>query len=160
MLKFLQFFIKFYKNGVAYSFTPGPFSHTSNVKFSIGCSQQGSPGQFYQGRIDDVRVWNVERSQAQIQSNLNTELTGSETGLVAYYTFNQGMPGGNNSTITSILDKTVNTYHGSFTNFAKTGTTSNFVVGKVANTIVTDNMLLYFSAILAIVSGLYLSIFR
>ena len=139
-------FIKFYKNGVAYSFTPGPFSHTSNVKFSIGCSQQGSPGQFYQGRIDDVRVWTVERTQAQIQANMNIELLGTETGLKAYYTFNQGIAGGNNAAITTVTDKTANALNGALTNFTKTGSTSNFIVGKVSSTLVTNSLVLNLDA--------------
>ena len=129
-------FIKFYKNGVAYSFTPGPFSHTSNVKFSIGCSQQGSPGQFYQGRIDDVRVWTVERTQAQIQANMNIELLGTETGLKAYYTFNQGIAGGNNAAITTVTDKTANALNGALTNFAKTGSSSNFVLASTSKLLI------------------------
>ena len=32
--------------------------------------------------FDDVRIWNVARSQAQIQANMNCTLTGHEAGLV------------------------------------------------------------------------------
>lgn len=39
------------------------------------------------GRIDDVRVWNYARTQSQIQSDMNTPLTGSESGLVGYWKF-------------------------------------------------------------------------
>ncbi|MBY0539776.1 hypothetical protein K2P56_05125 [Patescibacteria group bacterium] len=42
----------------------------------------------WDGKIDDVRIWNTERSPAQISSNYNIELTGSESGLVAYWKFN------------------------------------------------------------------------
>ncbi|MRX48552.1 LamG domain-containing protein [Pedobacter puniceum] len=139
-------YVKFYKNGVEYNFNPGPFLHSSNVKFSIGCSQQGAPGQFYQGRIDDVRVWSIERTQAQIQANMNTELSGSEIGLVAYYTFNQGISGGNNTAITTILDKTASAFNGTLTNFAKTGATSNFVVGTVPGNLITNGLVLNLDA--------------
>jgi len=37
------------------------------------------------GKIDDVRMWNVVRSQAEIKAKMNQTLTGNETGLVAYY---------------------------------------------------------------------------
>lgn len=40
------------------------------------------------GKIDDVRMWNVVRSQEEIQETIrsrNQPLTGNETGLVAYY---------------------------------------------------------------------------
>jgi hypothetical protein len=39
------------------------------------------------GEIDEFRVWNVERTASEITSNMNTSLSGSETGLVAYYNF-------------------------------------------------------------------------
>ena len=41
------------------------------------------------GNIDEVRVWDVARSHADIKSDMFRELAGSETGLVAYYNFNQ-----------------------------------------------------------------------
>ena len=37
------------------------------------------------GKIDEVRMWNVARTQAQIQANMNKTLEDNETGLVAYY---------------------------------------------------------------------------
>jgi len=37
------------------------------------------------GKIDEVRMWNVARTQAQIQANMDKSLTGNESGLVAYY---------------------------------------------------------------------------
>jgi len=59
--------------------------------FSIGSSSNIPVRQFYTGSIDDVRVRNVIRAQTEIQDNMNTELLGSETGLVAYYPLNQGI---------------------------------------------------------------------
>ena len=37
------------------------------------------------GKIDEVRVWNIVRSKAEIQSTMNDTLDGNENGLVAYY---------------------------------------------------------------------------
>lgn len=37
------------------------------------------------GKIDEVRVWNIVRSNAEIQSTMNDTLDGNENGLVAYY---------------------------------------------------------------------------
>jgi len=37
------------------------------------------------GKIDEVRMWNVARTQAEIQETMNDTLSGDETGLVAYY---------------------------------------------------------------------------
>lgn len=41
------------------------------------------------GNIDEVRLWDVARTGDQIRETMFTELSGSETGLVAYYDFNQ-----------------------------------------------------------------------
>lgn len=108
--------------------SPSSPNVASAANFRIGSTNNG---EYFKGSIDDVRIWNVARTQAQIQANMNTELLGNEVGLKAYYTFNQGIAGGNNATITTISDKTSNALNGTLMNFAKTGTTSNFVQGKV-----------------------------
>ena len=36
----------------------------------------------YHGRLDEFRIWNIARSQAQIQANLGKPLTGGETNLL------------------------------------------------------------------------------
>jgi hypothetical protein len=38
--------------------------------------------------VDEVRIWNTARSEADIAANMDNELTGTETGLVAYYNLN------------------------------------------------------------------------
>ena len=134
--------MKFYKNGVAFTLSSGIGIPSSAKKFGIGCSQQGSPNQFFQGKISEVRVWNVERSQAQIQANMNTELTGEETGLVAYYPFKQGKPHQNNTTITTLFDE-VGTNNGTITNFALTGTSSNFTFGKIQSRVPRNNLVMH-----------------
>jgi hypothetical protein len=106
--------------------------------FTIG-SVVDPYGQFYTGSIDDVRVWNVARSQTEIQNNMNSELSGTETGLVAYYPFNQGVAAGDNTSITTVTDKTANALNGNLNNLAKTGATSNFVTGKVSSPIITKS---------------------
>ncbi len=47
-------------------------------------------GEWYKGIIDDVRIWNIARTQQQIQDNMHKELTGVETGLVSYWKLNEG----------------------------------------------------------------------
>ncbi len=42
------------------------------------------------GRIGEVRVWNTERTQEEIQANMNIELTGDEEGLLGYWKFDEG----------------------------------------------------------------------
>ncbi len=42
----------------------------------------------FQGAIDEVRLWNVARTQPEIQGSMNIELTGSELGLAGYWNVN------------------------------------------------------------------------
>ena len=39
------------------------------------------------GRIDELRMWNDVRTQAEIKANMHTELSGNESNLIAYYKF-------------------------------------------------------------------------
>lgn len=41
--------------------------------------------EFFDGNISDVRIWNTIRTATQIRDNMNQQLTGSESGLVAYF---------------------------------------------------------------------------
>jgi hypothetical protein len=52
--------------------------------------REGPSWNMYDGALDEVRLWNVARTQAQIQSAMNAELLGTETGLRAYWKFNEG----------------------------------------------------------------------
>ncbi|MBE9220315.1 LamG-like jellyroll fold domain-containing protein, partial [Dolichospermum flos-aquae] len=72
----------------------------------------------FAGQIDDVRIWNVARTQAQIQANYNQQLVGNETGLAGYWNFNE--PSGSTA-----LDKTINGNNGNIigaTHVNQTGT--------------------------------------
>lgn len=93
----------------------------------IGKSNWGDPNA--NAVFDELRIWNTALSPTQIQASMNTELIGNETGLVAYYNFNEGIPAGNNAGITTLIDKTANANNGTLQNFALSGLTSNWVAG-------------------------------
>ena len=61
---------------------------SGNLTFGVGLVSQGS--YFINGAMDDLRIWNVERSQAEINNNMNVELAGNEAGLIGYWRFNEG----------------------------------------------------------------------
>jgi chitodextrinase len=44
----------------------------------------------YVGGLDEIRMWNIVRTQAQIQTQMSSAIPPSETGLVAYWRFNEG----------------------------------------------------------------------
>jgi len=50
----------------------------------------GGTSEFLAGSLDEVRIWNVARTQAQIRQWMHRELNGNENGLVACYRFDHG----------------------------------------------------------------------
>ncbi|MBK8965958.1 MAG: HYR domain-containing protein [Lewinellaceae bacterium] len=104
----------------------------ANVPLGIGWSNDF--GRYFRGTMDDCRIWNVARTQAEIQAYMNGALTGSESNLVAYYNFNQGIAGGNNAGLTTLTDLATSlggSNNGTLTNFALSGTTSNWATGTI-----------------------------
>ncbi len=87
-----------------------------------------SPGlnTFFEGTIDEVKIWNINRTQAQIKGYKNCEIP-VLTNLQAYYQFNQGTAGSNNAGVTSLTDVSGNGRTGTLQNFALNGATSNWV---------------------------------
>ncbi|MBK9097731.1 MAG: choice-of-anchor D domain-containing protein [bacterium] len=61
--------------------------------------------QWFNGFIDEVRIWNVARSQLEIQNSMYKQLNNIEPGLVAYWQFDEG-------TGTITYDKTANANNG------------------------------------------------
>ncbi|MCX2432381.1 beta strand repeat-containing protein, partial [Pedobacter sp. GR22-10] len=69
------------------------YSGSGLTQFKIGGLSDGSTVtgalDYFDGNMDDFRVWNTARTQAQLSSNRTVELTGTETGLVLYYKLNE-----------------------------------------------------------------------
>jgi hypothetical protein len=70
-----------------------PLATTNSRPVVIG--RNGPPtspysGAYWEGKLDDVRIWNVARTSAQIAASYRTELSGPQTGLVANWRFNEG----------------------------------------------------------------------
>ncbi|MGE0079122.1 MAG: PKD domain-containing protein [Bacteroidales bacterium] len=122
---------KIYVNGhLTASSTITSYNSGSNT-LCIGRRSSGS--YLFNGRIDEVRIWNTIRSQADIINSRSTSFTNpaSISGLMAYYEFNQGTAAGDNTSITILADSSATSTNGTLTNFTlSTGNTnSNFVDG-------------------------------
>ena len=63
---------------------------TPASRLSIGYSPTFSSNGGFTGKIDEFRIWNVARSDAEIKATMNQRLTGKEAGLLVYYTFDEG----------------------------------------------------------------------
>jgi len=107
-----------------------PYIPPINLTSASSRSEEGKNP--YAGTVDEIRIWNKVRTSAEIKSSMCTELTGTESGLVAYYQFNQGVANGENTTINTLNDKTSNHFDGTLHNFGLNATaTSNWVNGFV-----------------------------
>jgi hypothetical protein len=120
-----------YVNGIqaGTSTNTGTIANDAGIALTIG-AWVGAGGSFSTSTIDEVRIWNTMRTCTEIRSTMNCELLGNETGLVAYYDFNQGTASGNNTGVTTLNDLAGTAENGSLLNFGLSGTTSNWVDGS------------------------------
>jgi hypothetical protein len=86
--------------GIAKIYINGVFDTSK----SVGSSVSNSTGNLYlgfnpvrgdfiapfKGIIDEVRIWNIARTESEIQSTLNQSLNGNEIGLIGYWQFDEG----------------------------------------------------------------------
>ncbi|MFT4535889.1 MAG: hypothetical protein ACI9P5_003259 [Saprospiraceae bacterium] len=86
------------------------------------------PDPYFNGKMKEVRVWNVHRTEAQINQWMNCELSGDEANLTAYHKMNQGIDGANNNGNDFQVNNFghLSNYGSIFHNFALNGTTSNW----------------------------------
>ena len=85
--------MKMYVGGVQQSQTNGVTSGivSSGTNLRIGARNAFGDYNYFNGQIDEVRVWNVARTQAQIDQYKGVALTGSESGLLAYYRLDENL---------------------------------------------------------------------
>lgn len=75
----------YYDHNTPINESPSP---DSNGNFFVGYYTNESP-YYFNGNIDELRIWNVLRSNEEIISNMQNELSGDESGLVSYWPFNE-----------------------------------------------------------------------
>lgn len=110
--------MKLYKNGALVDSTTGVAPHTAGNLIQIGAYDPAA--NLFQGKIDDVRLWDTVRTGAEILANMDSCLTGSETGLVALYNFEDGSG-------PTLTDLTSNGFNGTLLNM---DTIADWVTGK------------------------------
>ncbi|WP_177428681.1 LamG-like jellyroll fold domain-containing protein, partial [Candidatus Venteria ishoeyi] len=98
---------------------------------NLGAAYNGGSNyvEFFDGDLDEVRIWNTVRTTDQIRAYMNRDIPNptGETNLVAYYQFDYGQPDGTNTDMTEALDSSLNGHNGTLANFALTGSSSNYV---------------------------------
>lgn len=81
--------IKFYQNGVLQgTYTTPAISLGDNGPMTIGRQQPSACAcNNLDGSMDELRLWNVARTTAQIKAAMNINVPANSAGLVAYYKF-------------------------------------------------------------------------
>lgn len=78
-----------YLNGVEVAAQPLP-ALSAVVRTNNFIGRGTSPSSYANIIVDEMRIWSVARSRADVQSTMNLPLSGSEPGLKAYWNFNEG----------------------------------------------------------------------
>ncbi|MES2132737.1 MAG: LamG-like jellyroll fold domain-containing protein [Bacteroidota bacterium] len=118
--------VKAYIDG-AYEWTFATTLATTGTNNFIGKSNHLGNEQYFQGTIDELRVWNVARTQCELNTYKNCEIPTTATGLIANYHFNQGFDSNPNPSVTTLTDASGNSYTGTLSSFALNGPTSNWI---------------------------------
>gem|GEM_PF-5284272 len=98
--------------------TSGSVATPNNLKVLIGAhyTSGSTKTNFFNGKMDEIRFWNKALTQEEIELQFYEKLEGNETGLIAYYDFNDGIPAQDNTGNTTLTDLT-NTAEGTLNNF-------------------------------------------
>tara|TARA_B100000686_G_scaffold99865_1_gene107042 strand:+ start:61860 stop:69134 length:7275 start_codon:yes stop_codon:yes gene_type:complete len=85
--------VKLYRNGALVDSADA----MGNVKWSgapaemvLGNFPKDGAGHFFQGSIDEVRLWNIVRTKDQLKASREINLTGEEAGLIGYWRIDEG----------------------------------------------------------------------
>jgi hypothetical protein len=106
---------KIYVNGVLQTTTGGTDANyltavaPSSSSLQIGDSDNGgSTFGFFNGQLDEVKIYNIARTASQIQVDMGSTST-TDAGLVAYWNFEDDASGVNASTVTDLVSGTIGT---------------------------------------------------
>lgn len=82
-----------YVNGISQEFKDGEkkcnlMSSTTDI-FTIGGFTSGTVFNFI-GSLDEIRIWNIARTENEIRNNMGRQLAGDEEGLLVYYRLDEG----------------------------------------------------------------------
>ncbi len=115
-------------------YTPaGSFSLEASTIAALDRTNGFGITNYFQGQVDELRIWNVARTQQQIRDNMCKKLTGNETGLVAYYRFDAS------SGTSTLTDLTSNNNTGTLVNMntATAWKTSAAAIGDASANVYT-----------------------
>jgi hypothetical protein len=85
--------ITIYVDGVAvpmFRVNNASYVAMSNTSAIVQIGRESGLTHQYNGGLDEIRLWNVARTPAEIQASMSSELVGTEAGLRAYWRLNDG----------------------------------------------------------------------
>lgn len=87
---------------------------------------------FFNGQIDEIRIWDRPVTNREIGELYQCDLTGTEPSLLAYWNFDQGIASENNTETTTLLDRSGHGKNGTLNDFALVGEESNWMASDPA----------------------------
>lgn len=116
--------LKIYLNGV--------LQNTNNF-FGVQLNSASGPtkiGGLFNGKIDELRLWNQGKSYCDLFLYRNIEIPTSANGLIANYHFNQGLGDDLNVSVDTLIDASGNSNTGNLIGFTLNGNQSNWIIGS------------------------------
>lgn len=77
--------LKIYVDGVLQGITPANITIGNTGLLTFGYHNMTDWEYFLDGLMDEIRIWNVAKTQDEIQASMNRRLIGNEPGLVGYW---------------------------------------------------------------------------
>ncbi len=103
--------------------------NTEPLLIGAGDNRSNDPYPF-DGAMDEIRFWNIARTDSEISNYKDIKLQGNESGLVLYYDFSEGTIDGDNTGLSVVPDQSSSGNDATFNNFALSGSVSNYVNGS------------------------------
>ena len=127
-----------YRNGVLQQQIPATGTlFQQDILAQIGYYSEGIANSQFEGYINEVRIWNIARTQTDLLANMNTSLTNpaSQPGLIAYYTFDNTTNKQGNATWNGVLHNSavINQTNPYCNTITATGTTGTLTGSNTCN---------------------------
>ena len=123
--------LKWYVDAVAKN-TNTSVSIPSNTGgyFRLGTNSSAND-KFFDGQLDEIRIWSDIRTESEISDNKDSELAGNESGLVAYYKLSNG-------TGTDLSDNSLNANDGTLNNMVTSGESTDWLLSNAPTALSND----------------------
>ena len=82
-------------------------ANTSQLAFGTSLTTADAPLGYFDGALDEVRIWNYARSQAQIASTINSKLVDPQTGLLGRWGLDEASGAAVNDTSGNTITGTI-----------------------------------------------------